>query len=119
MPHAPQSRSIEATTRAALDRIEALDGTLRAFLMVDREGAIRQARILDAEGPMGRPLYGVPTAIKDLTDTAGLRTTYGSLAFADHVPTEDDTVVARLRAAGAVILGKTMTPEFGSTKFFN
>ncbi|MFM9709536.1 amidase family protein, partial [Streptomyces galilaeus] len=65
-----------------------------------------------APAPLGA-LHGVPVAIKDLTDTAGLRTTYGSALFREHVPAEDDFVVGRLRRAGAVIIGKTNTPEFG------
>jgi amidase len=69
--------------------------------------------VLDrGEGPRG-PLAGLPVGVKDLTDTAGLRTTYGSLLFRDHVPEADDLVVARLKAAGAIVVGKTMTPEFG------
>ena len=62
--------------------------------------------------PLG-PLHGLPIAIKDLEDTAGIRTTYGSVAFAQHVPTADSLVVARLKAAGAIVIGKTNTPEFG------
>lgn len=105
-----------AFTRRALDRIAEVDASVRAFLTVDAEGATAAARAI-AEAPAvslsGSLLAGVPVAIKDLTDTAGLRTTYGSLHYADHVPTEDDLMVARLRRAGAVIVGKTMTPEFG------
>ena len=59
------------------------------------------------------PLHGVPIAVKDLTNTRGLRTTYGSLLFQNHVPEQDELVVARLRQAGAVIIGKANTPEFG------
>ena len=59
------------------------------------------------------PLHGLPIAIKDLQDTAGIRTTYGSAAFADHVPAVDGLVVQRLKAAGAIVVGKTNTPEFG------
>jgi amidase len=78
-----------------------------------REGARRAAQICDAAPASTGPLHGVPIAIKDLTDTGGLATTYGSVLFRDHVPVEDDLVVARLRRAGAIILGKTNTPEFG------
>src|SRR3989442_15502486 len=59
-------------------------------------------------------LHGVPVAIKDLTPTAGIRTTWGSTLFRDHVPTEDAEIVRRLKAAGAIVLGKTNTPEFGA-----
>jgi amidase len=105
-----------AFTARALARIAQVDPTVHAFLTVDTVGATAAARAIADDpitaGGLG-PLAGVPVAIKDLTDTAGLRTTYGSLHFADHVPQEDDLVVARLRRAGAVIVGKTMTPEFG------
>lgn len=98
---------------AHLGRIEEQEPQLAAFVTVDAEGARRAAQICDAApAPIG-PLHGVPVAIKDLTDTAGLATTYGSVLFRDHVPAEDDLVVARLRRAGAIILGKTNTPEFG------
>src|SRR5262249_42532316 len=59
------------------------------------------------------PLHGIPVTVKDLTNTAGVRTTYGSVAFADHVPDEDSAAWARLKAAGAILIGKTTTPEFG------
>ncbi|MDA9465953.1 amidase [Bradyrhizobium sp. CCBAU 53415] len=97
---------------AHLARIADQDAQLAAFVTVDADGARRAAQTCDASTPIG-PLHGVPVAIKDLTDTAGLATTYGSVLFRDHVPAEDDLVVARLRRAGAVVLGKTNTPEFG------
>ncbi|WP_426413061.1 amidase [Bradyrhizobium ganzhouense] len=98
---------------AHLARIAERDAELAAFVTVDAEGARRAAEICDAApAPVG-PLHGVPIGIKDLTDTVGLATTYGSVLFRDHVPAEDDLVVARLRRAGAIILGKTNTPEFG------
>jgi aspartyl-tRNA(Asn)/glutamyl-tRNA(Gln) amidotransferase subunit A len=59
------------------------------------------------------PLHGVPVAVKDLVPTAGIRTTWGSLIFKDHVPSVDAVAVARLRQAGAIVVGKTTTPEFG------
>ncbi len=98
---------------AHLARIPEQDSRLAAFVTVDAEGARRAADICDAAAAPVGPLHGVPVGIKDLTDTAGLATTYGSVLFRDHVPTEDDLVVARLRRAGAIILGKTNTPEFG------
>lgn len=97
----------------ALRRIDALDNTLKAFITLDAEGARRAAAPCETQDAPVGPLAGLTTAIKDLTDTADLRTTYGSWYFRDHVPTEDDLVVARLRQAGAIVLGKTMTPEFG------
>src|SRR5438045_9664120 len=63
------------------------------------------------------PLHGVPFAVKDLVNTAGLRTTFGSWALADNVPSADSPSVARLKAAGAVLVGKTTTPEFGHKCF--
>nr|WP_249809227.1 amidase [Bradyrhizobium sp. 150] len=98
---------------AHLARIASLDSQLAAFVTVDAEGARRAADICDAAPTRVGPLHGVPIGIKDLTDTAGVATTYGSALFRDHIPAEDDLVVARLRRAGAIILGKTNTPEFG------
>ncbi|MCO7219768.1 amidase [Klenkia sp. PcliD-1-E] len=101
--------------RHHLARIEALDGGIGAFLAVTPERALAAAaeaeRRLAAGDPA--PLLGVPTAIKDLNLTAGVRTTFGSAAMADHVPEVDDHVVTALAAAGTVSLGKTSTPEFG------
>jgi aspartyl-tRNA(Asn)/glutamyl-tRNA(Gln) amidotransferase subunit A len=103
-------------TAAALQRIVALDPTLHAFCTLDADGALAQAARIDADlagdRPVG-PLAGVPVAVKDLISTRGLRTTYGSRLYAQFVPAEDDVVVERLRAAGAVVIGKTNTSEFG------
>jgi aspartyl-tRNA(Asn)/glutamyl-tRNA(Gln) amidotransferase subunit A len=103
-------------TDAALRRIASVDDTLHAFCSVDADGARAQAEAIDARlaaGEVVGPLAGVPVAVKDLICTRGLRTTFGSRLYADHVPEEDDVVVERLRAAGAVIVGKTNTSEFG------
>jgi amidase len=100
----------------SLARIEALDGGLGAFLTVTPERALTAARSAEtrlAEGGDLPPLLGVPTAIKDLNNTAGIRTTFGSRAMADFVPADDDAVVTKLAAAGTISLGKTNTPEFG------
>jgi amidase len=88
-------------------RIEATDAELNAFVTLN-ESAL-------ADEPADGPFRGVPFAVKDLTDTAGLRTTYSCRAFADRVPSEDAAAVRRLRRAGFVLIGKTNTPEFGST----
>jgi Asp-tRNA(Asn)/Glu-tRNA(Gln) amidotransferase A subunit family amidase len=101
---------------AVLARIDRLDGALGAFLHVDPE-AVRAAagaadRALVAGDPVG-PLHGVPVGIKDLFDTVDAPTTYGSALTRDHRPDGDAAAVARLRAAGAVVLGKTNTPEHG------
>jgi amidase len=105
--------SSREAVEAHLERIARRDVELAAFVTVDAEGARRAAQACDEASAPGGPLHGVPVAIKDLTDTGGLRTTYGSALFRDHVPAEDDLVVARLRRAGAIIVGKTNTPEFG------
>jgi aspartyl-tRNA(Asn)/glutamyl-tRNA(Gln) amidotransferase subunit A len=100
--------SVEAT-RACLDRIARLDPELHAFITITAEHALAQARTADAELAQGRdrgPLHGVPIALKDLIDTAGIPTTGGSALFADRVPAEDAEVARRLRDAGAVMLGK-------------
>ena len=99
-----------------LDRIERLDPELNAFVTVRGEEALAEARVADA-APAASPFHGVPIAVKDLTATAGIRTTYSSRAFADNVPDFDTAVVRRIREAGFVIVGKTNTPEFGTTAF--
>ena len=105
-------------TQAALRRISALDNQLNAFITVDSEGAMATAMAADARlagDDDARLLEGVPVCVKDLELTAGLKTTLGCAEFADWVPDYDSIVVERLRAAGAVILGKTNTPEFGNS----
>jgi amidase len=100
----------------ALRRIEALDDGLGAFLTVTPERALAAARRAEQRVRRGGELpalLGVPTAIKDLNNTAGVRTTFGSALFADNVPTVDDAVVEKLAAAGTISVGKTNTPEFG------
>ncbi|MGY0710081.1 amidase [Azospirillum argentinense] len=101
---------------ASLERIAALDGGLKSFITVAPDAALAAAEMADrqveAGSPLG-PLHGVPVGVKDLTLTAGLRTTYGSTLYADLIPDTDDLSVARLKAAGAIIVGKTNTPEFG------
>jgi amidase len=79
--------------------------------------ALAAAREADESEAVGAPFHGVPIAVKDLTATAGIRTTYSSHAFADNVPDFDTAVVRRIREAGFVIVGKTNTPEFGTTAF--
>ncbi|GAA1304594.1 amidase [Pseudonocardia xinjiangensis] len=98
-----------------LRRIEALDGVLGAFVTVTPEAALAQAEEADRalRAGDGRPLLGVPTAIKDLVVTAGVRTTFGSVVYADYLPEVDDDSARLLRAAGTISLGKTATPEFG------
>jgi Asp-tRNA(Asn)/Glu-tRNA(Gln) amidotransferase A subunit family amidase len=104
-------------TEAVLARIDRLNPVLNAFVLVDREGALASARAAEkayASGSAGA-LAGVPLSIKDLTETRGMRTTKGSVTGKDWVPDFDAVVVERVRDAGACILGKTNTPEFGTT----
>jgi amidase len=99
---------------AALERIEVLDARLKAFMTVDDAGARRTAQARDALPPDHRgPLHGLPIAFKDLIATAGVRTTYGSLVYADNVPAESELFVRRVTEAGGIVIGKTTTPEFG------
>jgi amidase len=102
--------------RLYLERIERIDPELNAFVTLRADEALEDARAAD-ESRQDAPFRGVPIAIKDLTATAGIRTTYSSRAFADNVPDFDTAVVRRIRDAGFVILGKTNTPEFGTTAF--
>jgi aspartyl-tRNA(Asn)/glutamyl-tRNA(Gln) amidotransferase subunit A len=112
---AGQVSPVEAV-RAVLDRIERLQPALNAFITVCAEPALDQARAAQAalaQGMAPGPLHGVPFTVKDLVATRGVRTTYGSVIFADHVPDHDAVAVARMKAAGAILIGKTTTPEFG------
>jgi aspartyl-tRNA(Asn)/glutamyl-tRNA(Gln) amidotransferase subunit A len=102
-------------TQACLKRIEQLNPKLNAFITVTAESALQQAHAADAEIQKGHwrgPLHGIPIALKDLFDTAGVRTTAASGVFKDRVPTEDSEVVRRLKSAGAVLLGKLNMHEF-------
>jgi aspartyl-tRNA(Asn)/glutamyl-tRNA(Gln) amidotransferase subunit A len=102
-------------TTACLDRIELLNPLLNAFITVTDESAMAQARVAEAEIQRGEwrgPLHGIPIGLKDLIDTAGVRTTCGSALFAGRVPTEDADVVQRLKRAGAVLIGKQNLQEF-------
>jgi amidase len=98
------------------ERIEELDPELNAFVTTCFDEALAAARRAGAEGASGElpPFHGVPLPIKDLAETAGVRTTFSSKAFADYVPEFDRAVVRRLREAGFILLGKTNTPEFGT-----
>jgi Asp-tRNA(Asn)/Glu-tRNA(Gln) amidotransferase A subunit family amidase len=111
--------SAEDFTRACLDRIAAVEGDVQAFIHLDPAHALAQARVLDrlkSDGDRIGPLHGIPVAIKDIFDTADYPTEYGSPIFAGRRPTADATVVRKLREAGAVIIGKTVTTEFA---YFN
>ena len=100
---------------AHLDVIEALNPKLNAIVTLAAEQARDSARLAENDVMRGvelGPLHGLPIAIKDITPTAGIRTTFASPLFADYVPAEDAEVVRRLKAAGAIVLAKTNTPEF-------
>lgn len=102
-------------TRAFLDRIDALDDTLQCYITVLHDDAMAAARQAESEilrGDYRGAMHGIPIALKDLYDTAGVRTTASSKVMADRVPTADATVTARLKAAGAVLLGKLAMHEF-------
>ena len=130
MPHDPYLPLTELVARirrrelspvelmqACLDRIARHNGALNAIVTLHAERALADARAAEQRLMRGEdlgPLGGVPLAVKDLEDVAGMRTTYGSPLFADNVAAEDSLNVARLRAAGAIPLGKTNTPEFGA-----
>jgi amidase len=114
-----RSRQVSAreVLTAHLARVEERNPALNAIVTLVPERAMADAAAADAAlaaGATPGPLHGLPIAIKDLVQTAGIRTTFGSPVFADHVPTEDDLLVERVRAAGAIVFGKTNTPEWGA-----
>ena len=105
---------------AVLERIDKAQPTINAFITVCGEEARAAAKQAEAEvmrGDQLGPLHGVPFAVKDLVNTAGVRTTFGSWALADNVPASDSPAVARLKAAGSILVGKSATPEFGHKCF--
>jgi amidase len=113
------ARELSATevVSAHLERVEQVNPRVNAIVTLVPERALADAAALDAAAGDGRPaglLQGLPVAVKDLVDTAGIRTTYGSPIYAHRVPSEDELIVRRLREAGAIVIGKTNTPEFGA-----
>jgi Asp-tRNA(Asn)/Glu-tRNA(Gln) amidotransferase A subunit family amidase len=107
----------EQLVRGCLDRIRAVDGEVEAWAFLDPEHALQQARAADEERLSGRPvgaLHGVPVGVKDIIDTADMPTENGSPLHAGRTPSRDAGVVAMLRGAGAVVLGKTVTTEFAT-----
>lgn len=103
-----------------LARVARIEPRLNAFITLAEEEARRGARAAEAalmRGEPPGPLFGVPFSVKDLLDTQGVRTTFGSLIFADNVPARDAVAVARMKRAGAILFGKTTTPEFGHKCF--
>jgi aspartyl-tRNA(Asn)/glutamyl-tRNA(Gln) amidotransferase subunit A len=110
------SVSASAVLAAFVERIDTLDPVLSAFCTLSYDVAREQSADIDrriSKGERVGPLAGVPVAVKDLIPTRGIRTTYGSLLYEHHVPESDDVVVERLRAADALIIGKTNASEFG------
>src|SRR5229473_3402196 len=102
-------------TRECLERIEQLNPSLNAFITVTAESALKDAQHAEKEIQSGKwrgPLHGIPIGLKDLIDTAGVRTTAASAVFRDRVPTEDAEVVKKLKAAGGVLIGKQNLHEF-------
>src|ERR1700734_2013987 len=101
---------------AALSAAERLQPKLNCFMTITGDQAREAAKAAERAVMTGErrgALHGIPVGVKDLLPTKGVRTTFGSVAFADHVPDRDDVLVTRLRAAGAIMIGKTTTPEFG------
>jgi len=104
-------------TRAVLARAERLQPSLNCFITLCGDEALAQARRAEQAVMAGEPLgllHGVPFTVKDLVNTQGVRTTFGAIPHQDNVPDQDAVAVARLRAQGAILIGKTTTPEFGS-----
>ena len=110
-----KSASPVEVTKACLERIASQDRELRAFVLVTPERALDDARQAEADFAAGidrGPLQGIPYCLKDIVETAGIRTTGQSRLLAKHVPASDATVAARLKAGGGILLGKTTTWEF-------
>ncbi|MFJ3485380.1 amidase [Pseudomonas sp. NPDC090202] len=109
--------SARELTQACLDQVDQHNPTLNALVTVDAEGALARADAADrrqARGETLGALHGLPVAHKDSFLTAGMRTTWGSRVYAEHVPTQDSLIVSRQAAAGSILLGKSNLPEFGA-----
>jgi amidase len=114
---AAKELSAREVVRAHLDRIEEVNPKVNAVVTLVADRAIEAAKAADERAAAGAglpPLHGIPVAHKDLHETAGIRTTYGSPLRADYVPERDELVIERIRGAGAITLGKTNVPEFGA-----
>ena len=109
-----RTRKVSATEvmRAFIARIEEVNPKVNAIVTFLPDEALKKAKALDRKGAFDGPLAGLPIAHKDIVPTRGVRTTFGSPIYRDHVPTEDHAIVGRLREAGAIMIGKTNTPEF-------
>lgn len=105
--------SAQELMQATLSKIDKVNGDLNAIVSLrERDDLLKAAQDADQKTKSG-PLHGIPMAVKDLVETKDIRTTHGSPLFANHVPKSDDLLAARLKAAGAILIGKTNTPEFG------
>ena len=112
-------RELSATEvmEAHLNQIERVNPTVNAIITLHPDQAMDSAQAADAAIARGDdlgPLHGLPTAVKDLIPTKGIRTTFGSPIFKDNVPDQDAIIVERVKKAGAIVIGKTNTPEFGA-----
>ena len=117
--HARKLSPVEVV-QASLERAEKLQPVLNCFITLCAEQALEQARQAEARVMSGQPLgrlHGIPYTAKDLVNTKGVRTTFGTTLHANHVPTESAPAVERLEAEGAILIGKTTTPEFGTQPF--
>ena len=109
--------SVTEVLEAHLTQIERVNPKVNAIVTLRTDEALAEAHAADAalaRGEEGGPLFGLPVAHKDLVPTRGLRTTWGSPIYKDHVPEHDGLIVERIKAAGAITIGKTNTPEFGA-----
>jgi Asp-tRNA(Asn)/Glu-tRNA(Gln) amidotransferase A subunit family amidase len=111
--HATREITAESLLRDCLDRIAEREPTVRAWTFRDTDAAVRRARVLDSRASTGL-LHGLPIAVKDLFDTFDMPTCYGSPIYANHRPAADAACVALARAAGAIVVGKTVTTEFAT-----
>lgn len=111
-----RTRKVSATEvmRAFIERIETINPKVNAIVTFLPDQALKKAKALDRRRAAGGPLAGLPIAYKDLVPTKGIRTTFGSPIYREHVPQENALLVERLSAAGAITIGKTNTPEFGA-----
>lgn len=106
--------SASEVVRAFIAQIERVNPKVNAIVTFLPEDALKAAKAFDRKKPRNLPLGGLPIAIKDVIPTKGVRTTWGSLVYKDHVPGEDHILAERLKQAGAILVGKTNTPEFGA-----
>src|ERR1700754_4086710 len=105
--------SSQELVSSCLERIAERDDAVKAWAYLDADAAMAQAKEADAREPMG-PLHGVPVGLKDIIDVAGMPTGFNSPIYPGYIPTSDSACAAMIRKAGGLILGKTVTTEFGN-----